>query len=208
VSDALRSIAARVVPGMRVAVDGVTASGKTTFADTLAKLVPGAVRVTIDDFHRPPPHEYYPDSFDFDAFRAHIVAARGTLIVDGVFLLHPELRDLWDLTVFLAVDRELARERGIERDASWMENARERYATRYVPGETRYLEEVDPESVADVVVENTDFDRPRLRRPGLGSDPGSGPETTRRAQPGPGSDPGPGPETTRRGRPPRPSIPG
>jgi hypothetical protein len=48
-----------------------------------------------------------------------------------------------------------------------MENARERYAARYFPGETRYLEEVDPESVADVVVEYTDFERPRLRvRPG------------------------------------------
>jgi uridine kinase len=188
VSNVLRAIAARVEPGMRVAVDGVTASGKTTFADALAELVPGAVRVTIDDFHRPPPQAYYPDSFDFDAFRAHIVAARETLIVDGVFLLHPALRDLWDLTVFLAVDRDLARERGIERDAAWMENAPERYATRYVPGETRYLEEVDPESVADVVVDNTDFDRPRLvvRGHGPGSDPGPGHEATRREWPRPG----------------------
>jgi hypothetical protein len=105
VSDVLRAIAARVEPGMRVAVDGVTASGKTMFADALA---PAAVRVTIDDFHRPPPQEYYPDSFDFGAFRAHV-------------------------------------------------------ADMHEPGETRYLEEVDPESVADVVVENTDFDRPRLR---------------------------------------------
>jgi uridine kinase len=188
VSDVVRAIAARVEPGMRVAVDGVTASGKTMFADALAELVPDAVRVTIDDFHRPPPQEYYPYSFDFDRFRAHIVDAGGTLIVDGVFLLHPALRDLWDLTVFLAVDRELARERGIERDASWMANAHERYAARYVPGETRYLEEVDPESVADVVVENTDFERPRLvqRSHGPGSDPGPGPEATARTRPRPG----------------------
>jgi uridine kinase len=163
--DLLRALAARIGPGMRVAVDGVTASGKTTFADALAELAPGAARVTIDDFHRQPAQEYYPDSFDFEAFRARVAATRGTVIADGVFLLHPALRDLWDLTVFLAVDRELARERGIERDVSWMANARKRYAARYVPGETRYLEEVDPESVADVVVENTDFDRPWLRRP-------------------------------------------
>ena len=43
-----------------------------------------------------------------------------------------------------------------------MANARERYATRYVPGETRYLEEVDPESLADIVVDTTDLRRPRL----------------------------------------------
>jgi hypothetical protein len=36
-----------------------------------------------------------------------------------------------------------------------MENTRERYATRYFPGETRYLEEVDPESIADLVVDTS-----------------------------------------------------
>ena len=159
----LRAIAARIEPGMRVAIDGVSAAGKTGFSEALAPLVPDAQQVTIDDFHAPPPQEYYPDSFDFDAFRAHILDRRGTLIVDGVFLHHPALRDLWDLTIFLRVDREVARERAIARDEEWMDNARERYATRYFPGETRYLEEVDPESVADIVVDNTDFERPRLR---------------------------------------------
>ena len=85
-------------------------------------------------------------------------------IVDGVFLHHPDLHDLWSLTVFLEVDRDVARERGIARDASWMENARERYAARYVPGETRYLEEVDPASLADVVIDMTDLNEPRLLR--------------------------------------------
>jgi uridine kinase len=44
--------------------------------------------------------------------------------------------------------------------------ARARYEARYFPGETLYLEAVHPERLADVVVENTDPDRPRLdRRP-------------------------------------------
>jgi uridine kinase len=172
VNDVLRAIAARIEPGMRVAIDGVSAAGKTRFAEVLEPLVPGAQRVTIDDFHAPPPRlEYYPGSFDLDAFRAHILARDGTLIVDGVFLHHTALRDLWDLTIFLSVDREVARERGIARDSEWMENARERYAVRYFPAETRYLEECDPESAADIVVEYTDFERPRLRaRSTRGSD--------------------------------------
>ena len=140
---------------MRIAVDGITAAGKTTFADRLADLLGGGARITIDDYHRPPPQNYYPDSFDFDAFRAAVLAAPRPLVADGVFLLHPDLRDLWDLTIFLRCDREVARERGIARDESWMENARERYATRYVPGETQYLEEVDPESIADLVVDTS-----------------------------------------------------
>jgi uridine kinase len=58
VNDVVGAIAARVGPGMRVAIDGVSAAGKTGFAGALAALVPDAVRVTIDDFHAPPPQEY------------------------------------------------------------------------------------------------------------------------------------------------------
>jgi uridine kinase len=140
---------------MRVAVDGVTASGKTTFADRLAELVADATRITIDDFHRPTQARYYPDSFDFEAFRTAVLAAPTPVIADGVFLLHPGLRDLWNLTVFLRCDREIARKRGIARDSSWMDNAAERYATRYFPGETHYLDEVDPESIADLVFDTS-----------------------------------------------------
>jgi uridine kinase len=39
---------------------------------------------------------------------------------------------------------------------------RERYLSRYVPGESRYLDEVAPERLADLVVDNTDPARPRL----------------------------------------------
>ncbi len=160
-----RRIAALPRPA-RIGIDGVTASGKSTIGDALALLLePPVLRVTIDDFHRPPPpREYYPSSFDFARFREHVLSLEETVIADGVFLHHPELRDLWQLSIFLTADREAASERGIARDQSWLENARERYATRYVPGETRYLEEVDPEGLADIVLETTDLDRPRLLR--------------------------------------------
>jgi uridine kinase len=147
----------------RVAIDGVTAAGKTTVADELGRQL-GAVRLSIDDFHRPPPHDYYPDSFDLEAFRAAVVALDSNAVVDGVFLHHPDVRDLWHLSVFLRVDRQVALERALARDESWMENARERYATRYVPGESRYLREVDPASLADVVLDTTDLERVWLVR--------------------------------------------
>jgi uridine kinase len=147
----------------RVAIDGVTAAGKTTIADELAGRL-GAVRLSIDDFHRPPPHEYYPDSFDFEQFRAAVVALDSNAVIDGVFLHHLGLRDLWHLSVFLRVDRQVALERALARDESWMANARERYATRYVPGESRYLREVDPAALADVVLDTTDLARVRVVR--------------------------------------------
>jgi uridine kinase len=147
----------------RVAVDGVTAAGKTTIADALGRRLE-ATRLSIDDFHRPPPHEYYPDSFDFARFRAAVLALDENAVIDGVFLHHPDLRDLWQLSVFLHVDRQVALERALARDESWMENARERYTTRYLPGESRYLREVDPSALADVVLDTTDLERVGLVR--------------------------------------------
>jgi uridine kinase len=168
VSDALDAVVERthqLASPWRVGIDGVTAAGKTTVADLLvARLGARAARLTIDDFHRPPPHEYYPDSFDFDAFRAAVLAADGDVVADGVFLHHPALRDLWHLSVFLLCDRQVALDRALARDESWMENARERYVTRYVPGESRYLREVDPAAQADVVIETTDLESMRLVR--------------------------------------------
>jgi uridine kinase len=164
--DAVAERVALLPAPWRVAVDGVTAAGKSTVADALAERL-GAERLSIDDFHRAAQAEYYPSSFDFDRFRTAVLRVEVSLVADGVFLHHPDVRDLWDLTVCLRVDREVARERGIARDRSWMANARERYASRYFPGETRYLEEVAPYRQADILLDTTRLDAIRLVRVGL-----------------------------------------
>jgi uridine kinase len=147
-------VAARIEPGMRVGVDGVMGAGKTVFADALAQLVP-ATRLSIDQFHRPPELrvDYYEDAFDLAAFRAAVEAVEGTVIADGIFIHKPEIREVWDLSVWLQVDRGTARHRALLRDASWLEDAEARYARRYGPAEDRYLAEVDPASLADLVVD-------------------------------------------------------
>ena len=149
----IQDVAARIEPGMRVGIDGVMGAGKTVFADTLAALVP-ATRLSIDAVHRPAELrvDYYTDAFDLAAFRAAVAAADGTVIADGIFIHKPEIRDVWDLSVWLEVDRATARARALTRDASWMEDAVSRYDRRYGPAEDRYLEEIDPASVAAIVV--------------------------------------------------------
>ena len=113
-----------------------------------------ATRLSIDEFHRPAELrvDYYTDAFDLAAFRAAIAAVDGTVIADGIFIHKPEIRDVWDLSVWLEVDRATARARALTRDASWMEDAVSRYDRRYGPAEDRYLEEIDPASLADIVV--------------------------------------------------------
>jgi uridine kinase len=193
----LAEVAAHVAPGMRVGIDGVSAAGKTTFADALVPYIDApVVRASLDDFHFPRAiryargegaDSYYEDTFDAGRFRAELLEpfARGepirtrifdhvhdipidepavrppvgaVLVVDGIWLHKPVLRVAFDLTIWLAIDRQVALERAIVRDSAWMEGvdaARERYAARYFPGETRYLEEVDPESIADLVVDTS-----------------------------------------------------
>lgn len=213
----MRAVAERILAverphPVRVAIDGRSAAGKTTFADRLASslglLSPRPVlRVGIDHFKRavadrtayPPdsPESYYLDSWDNAAIVRWLLAPLGPggdrryrsavmdlpalhpvdgpvllapddaiLLADGCFLQRPELDGSWDFRVWLDVDVDDVLRRGVERDKSWMggsaEAARARYLSKYIPGEQRYVEEVDPKHKADLVVDNRDPANPRI----------------------------------------------
>jgi uridine kinase len=194
-------VAARIAPGMRVGVDGVSAAGKTTFADTLATFVDApVVRASFDDFHFPrairyargeTAESYYEDTFDAVRFRAELLEpfARGepirtrifdhvhdlpideppaappagaVLLVDGIWLHKPDLRACFELTIWLEADRQVALARAIERDRAWTEDPEARYAVRYYPAESRYIDEIGPAARAGLVVDTTDPAHPRL----------------------------------------------
>ncbi len=87
------------------------------------------------------------------------------MIADGCFLQRPELDDHWDLRIFVDVSFDDVVRRGVARDQVWMtsvEEAERRYRTKYVPGESRYLEDARPRERAQLVVDNRDFAAPRL----------------------------------------------
>jgi uridine kinase len=89
------------------------------------------------------------------------------LLFDGVFLLRPELREHWDLSIYLDVDPHEAVRRALVRDADLMGGTREvllRYQHRYLPGQRLYRQEAQPQQTADVVVNNDDPARPRLMK--------------------------------------------
>lgn len=87
------------------------------------------------------------------------------LIADGVFLLRPEVNDHWDLRLFLDLDFETVLQRGADRDQSWAgswEAAAELYRSRYIPSEQLYVAEVNPKALADLVIDQRDFEHPRV----------------------------------------------
>jgi uridine kinase len=91
------------------------------------------------------------------------------VLIDGIFLLRPTLLSFWELTIYLDVNFEQSIERGINRDAKHLgsrEDARLRYQKRYVPGQMLYLRDAHPLDKADILIDNSILEYPRLlRRP-------------------------------------------
>jgi uridine kinase len=212
VAQVVHSIVALGPNRLRVAIDGLTAAGKTSFghevARCIAELGRQALRASLDDFKRPwreahlydrtSGEGYYRNAFDYDAVHRLLLEPAepggsglvalcsidpltqvdhsetvvpmlndGVLIVDGVFAFRPELDDVWDLKIWLDVDQELSVRRGRRRDAELEGDANaaeDLHRSRYLPSEMLYLEEVDPLRTADIVIDNRDFDRPRVLR--------------------------------------------
>ena len=86
------------------------------------------------------------------------------VLVEGSFLLVPELADRWDLSVLLVADPARILERAAVRDADLgsPEQVRELYLRRYLAAESLHQERDDPWSHADVVVDMTDPTAPRI----------------------------------------------
>ena len=195
---------------VRVAIDGVDASGKTSLANELVAALRAedriAFRVSIDRFHNPrkiryrqgrqSPCGYYEDSFNYSAIvrdvlqplgpggslrfrraafdfmtdsevnapdeRAH---PRAVLIFEGVFLHRPELRDQWDMSVFVEADFDIALKRAQKRDLYLFDTpdkVRQQYERRYIPAQRMYLALVEPSRRATVVWDNNEIDDPVL----------------------------------------------
>ena len=105
----------------------------------------GSFNLRAFDLRRDLPFEPVWSSGPKDAF----------LIVDGVFLNRPELRGVWNFSIWLDVDPEVAAARMLERDGISAN------PQRYRDGQKLYLAEVKPRELASVIVDNSDFDHPR-----------------------------------------------
>lgn len=94
-----------------------------------------------------------------------IAPGNAILVADGAFLQRPELDPYWDLRIYLDIGFDEVLRRGIARDQAWMgsgERAEQRYRTKYIPGERRYLDEVRPRARAQIVVDNRIPDAPTM----------------------------------------------
>ena len=136
-------------PPIHVAVDGLTEPTTRTLADDLARVLSDrgrrCHRVTLDALsllHPAGPGTERP------AHRAR--PGDDLVLVDGCFLQHPEFHGAWDLVVFLRT--------GPPPPAGPYEEPDRPQAA------ARYLTQVDPEGIADIVVDLHDPGWPVIRR--------------------------------------------
>jgi hypothetical protein len=136
-------------PPIHVAVDGLADPATRTLADDLGRVLTGrgrrCRRVTLDALsllHPAGPGVARP---------AHRAGPSDDLVlVDGCFLQHPEFLGAWDLVVFLRS--------GAPQPAAPYEDPDR------APAAARYLTQVDPEGIADIVVDLHDPGWPVIRR--------------------------------------------
>lgn len=128
---------------------------------------------------------YYRDSFDLEALRGRLVEPfrsgeeelatavfdhasdaavderesgiprDAVLLLDGVFLHRPELRKLWNWTIWLDVPPEVRDARLRDRDGEHS------VAPRYTEGQYLYEKDANPRRAAAVIIDNADPAAPR-----------------------------------------------
>jgi uridine kinase len=80
--------------------------------------------------------------------------ADAILVVEGIFLHRPELRGLWNYSIWLEVPASVAEERLVARDGA------SGVGGRYSGGQKLYAKE-KPSSRATAIIDNSDFEHPR-----------------------------------------------
>ena len=125
-------------------------------------------RVLLDPLGPDGDRRYQPAVYDLDTDTAlspptTTATPNAVLLLDGVFLLRPELVDLWDLSIFVSVAFEQTLDRARTRDLARLGSTAEvehRFRTRYIPAQKLYVAAARPADHADIVVHNDEPRRP------------------------------------------------
>jgi uridine kinase len=83
---------------------------------------------------------------------SHTLEPEGIVVVEGAFVMRPELSSFYDFSVWVHSPRDVRLARGVARDG---EEMRERWVAEWMPEEDRYVDLCAPMDRADLVVDGT-----------------------------------------------------
>lgn len=99
------------------------------------------------------------DSDKFDMEKDYSIDRSTIVIFEGVFLFRKELAHYIDYKIFLDIPFEESKKRAKERDPQAIVT---KYDAKYLPAQVKYLQEYPPPRTADMIIDNTDREYPRL----------------------------------------------
>jgi HAD superfamily hydrolase (TIGR01549 family) len=86
---------------------------------------------------------------------------RNTIVIfEGVFIFRKELSPYIDYKVFMDIPFRESKKRAIARDSEADLN---KYDGKYLPAQAKHLEEYPPSQVADIVINNTNWEYPTIK---------------------------------------------
>jgi uridine kinase len=75
-------------------------------------------------------------------------------IIEGTYSLHPELRDAYDLKIFLSIEKEAQLERILNRNG---EEKLKQFISKWIPLENLYFDRLSIKTLCDITLDTTDF---------------------------------------------------
>ena len=95
------------------------------------------------------------------------VGDQAVAIVDGAFLLRPDLAEHWDYSIWLDIDMETMVDRARRRDVAWVGSEQavvERYRRHWIPTHQLYEQLTQALARAHAVIDNRNIEQPRILR--------------------------------------------
>lgn len=87
------------------------------------------------------------------------------IIFEGVFIFRKELAPYLDYKIFIDIPFEECKSRAMVRDVPTLGiEVMEKYDSKYIPAQKRYLAEFPPEEIADMVVDNSNWECPIIKK--------------------------------------------
>jgi phosphoglycolate phosphatase len=101
------------------------------------------------------------DSDKYDLTKKYSVKRNTIVIFEGVFIFRKELAPYIDYKIFLDIPFNECKRIAKVRD---IQASMEKYDAKYIPAQVQYLNEYPPRKVADMIIDNTDWEYPKIIR--------------------------------------------
>jgi len=98
---------------------------------------------------------------EFDLIKTYDIDQDTFVLFEGVFLFRPELVKFLDYKIFVHIPFEMMKQRAAIRDLPTQgQEVMRKYEQKYIPAQQKYIAEISPHLIADLVTDNTDWQNP------------------------------------------------